>query len=1142
MSRSRLYYVLTHLHRTHQAEGLPDADLLARFAQLRDEAAFELLVWRHQRMVLGVCRRLLRDAHDAEDAFQAAFLTLARKAPCIGRREAVASWLYKVAYRCALRVRQTVRRQRQAVDNGVDPANVAVADSSLAAVEQDDLRELLDEEVQRLPAKYRAAVVLCYLEGKSYQQAAIELGCPAGTLSARLHTAREKLRRRLTARGIAPAAALALLEGTRETHAAARLATVAVQAAGRILAGQSAADVVSSRTLEVATGVMQAMSASRQKIIALVLLMGCLSGLTSWAALRALPQTSREKNVENADKLMSVNKGGKSMTWQECARLLSACGQFPAHVAYFAPDGSALAAVNGEGILRLWNTSNWEPRWQYDPRRRYGNQFQLWEPFSPDRRLIHISGRIADAEKPGRLKSEMLLLDAANGREVARLPGSDLKYSPDKTKLATSEKDCVTLWDARTFQRIRRLKTAAPADGLHLVFSNDGTLVCIPTKGSDCGLWETATGKERAKLQGFFPRISPDGKSLLTVLPGGIVKSWDTADGRERAVVRKEGRNGCMAAFSSDGQRILVWAHTALKANGVFVDPPRGPTPRHIRPIDACLYDAATGTELQRLPGDNDHEIYPNFSPDGRTIAYSRLEPDETEHEEVVLWDVPSGRERAVLRVPHGKQNPFVSSGVHNPFFSPDGTTIATTDPFGKNLRLWNGASGRPLLDLPPEVRFAYFSSDGQWLAGTPDAFQSSGTIRVFHLSDKPLRPPVVRGTEAKPTPPPPSPPSQPEPPKSEAVRALEAVRQDTEKYEQQALPKLREIEAGPKRKRLEQEWSEAHLRFGTAALKVVRDFPADPAALEALEFVLHSTNWDPAGELSKLRDEAIATILCDHRRSPNLTFLLYTMSRQYTDSADKALVEIAESNPHRAMRGRAAWVLACELADKSETSRLIRALPEMLDDPELDAATKSRLKKWRDADPDAIARQAEQWYAKARDQYADIPLDEVNKETLGQNAEHGLFALRNLALGKLAPDIESEDLDGKRFHLNEYRGKVVVLIFCGHWCGPCRQLNPQKQQLVERYADKPFALVEVNSDEDRETVKRIMRKEKLTWRCWFDGGREGPIARRWGVHRWPTIFVLDGKGVIRYKDLRGPMLDRVVDRLLKESEPEPRP
>lgn len=758
MSRRRLYSVLTHLHRAHHADatGLPDADLLDRFVRLGDEAAFELLVWRHERMVLGVCRRFLCDEHEAEDAFQAALLTLARKAASIGRREAVASWLYKVAYRCALRVRESMRRQRQGIVSGVDPANVTLADSSLDAVEREDLRELLDREVQRLPTKYRAAVVMCYLEGKSYQQAAVELGCPAGTLSARLHTAREKLRRRLTARGVAPASALAVLEGTHETHAAARLTAVAVQAAQRILAGQSAADVVSSRALETAMGVMQAMSASKQRIVAVLLLMGCLSGLTGWAALRVLPQAFKEQSAENADKSVSVTRNGKLVSWQECAQLRNAVGPFPAHVVYFTPDSNALAAVNGEGMLRVWNTSNWEPRWQYDARRRYGNQFQLWEPFSPDGRLLLIDGKIADAEMPGRLQSEMLLLDAANGRELAHLPGSNLKYSPDKTILATSEKDSVTLWDARTFRKLRKLGMAAPVDGLHICFSEDGALVCIPTKAVCCELWETATGKKRAKLEGIYPRISQDGKSLLTVLPGGIVKLWDKADGRERATIRKVGREGCMGVFSADGQRLLVWAYMALKPNGVFDNPPRGLTPRHILPIDVCLYDAATGEELQRLPGHSKYHVPAGFSPDGRTVAYSRLEPGETEHEEVVLWDVRTGRERAVLRVPHKPQGSIAGSGVSNPFFSPDGATLVTRDLYGQNHLLWDAATGQRLLELPSEIGLVYFSYDGQWLAGTPrNLFQSSGTIRIYHLSDRPLSRPVVRGATAKPIPPP---------------------------------------------------------------------------------------------------------------------------------------------------------------------------------------------------------------------------------------------------------------------------------------------------------------------------------------------------------------------------------------------------
>lgn len=1125
MSRSRLYSILVHLHRKQQTEtqGLPDADLLDRFVRLRDEASFELLVRRHERMVLGVCRRLLNDEHDAEDAFQAAFLTLARKAASIGRREAVASWLYKVAYRCALRVREAVQRQRQGIVRGIDPADVAVADPP-PAVEREDLRELLDEEVQRLPAKYRAAVVLCYLEGKSYQQAAQELGCPAGTLSARLHTAREKLRRRLTARGVAPAAALALLESARETHAAARLAAVAVQAAQRILAGQSAADVVSSRTLEIASGVMQTMSASKPKIIAIVLLMGCLSGLTGWAAWRALPHALREPRAEATDKPVSVNKDGKTMTWQECARLRNAGRSAMA----WAADGSLLAVVDGERILRVWDTSKWKPKsWQYNLRPRYGEiDGDPWR-FAPDGRILVVAGTVPDPEKPGQRKYELTLLDSANGREMARLPGMIAYHGPTTSLISTWHKGSVFLWDAGTFRKKREFKAALPAHVASIPFSKDALLVCLPTGERHYQLWETATGKERARVEGFYPEISPDGKRVLTILPDGIVKLWDTADGRERATIRKKGRTGCLAAFSADGKRLLVWAYIPLRANGTPDTVKNRKRLNRILPIDVCLYDPATGAELARLPGQSLYNVSADFSSDGRAVVYSRLEADETQREEVVLWDVASGKERAVLRTPEGVRN--LPRG-----FSSVGSALLTADGYMKNLRLWDIATGRCILRFPAEVRSVFFSRDGRWLAGKR-AFnpnEDPGDIRIYYLSDRTLPPPVVCGEAGKPTSPPQPPP---EPPKSEAARALDAVRQQAQKFDEEALPKFKDAKPGPQRGRLEREWAEAHLRFGRQFLKVARDFPTDPASLEALDYALRSVGGHATGEMSNLREEVLAVILREHQNSPELSNLLFRMSSLYADSAEKALTTLAEKSTHRPIRGRAAWRLAETLANKAESSRQIRALPELFDDPEL-TDRKSYMKDLQKIDPDSVAHSAEEWYVKVHDQYADVPVNDGQKITLGESAESGLFALRNLALGKIAPDIEGEDLDGKRFHLSDCRGKVVVLLFCGHWCGPCRQMNPQKQQLVERYAGEPFALVEVNSDDDREAVKRIMRKEKLTWRCWFDGGREGPIARRWGVHSWPTIFILDSNGVIRFKELRGPMLDRIVERLMRET------
>jgi thiol-disulfide isomerase/thioredoxin len=137
------------------------------------------------------------------------------------------------------------------------------------------------------------------------------------------------------------------------------------------------------------------------------------------------------------------------------------------------------------------------------------------------------------------------------------------------------------------------------------------------------------------------------------------------------------------------------------------------------------------------------------------------------------------------------------------------------------------------------------------------------------------------------------------------------------------------------------------------------------------------------------------------------------------------------------------------------------------------------------------------------------------------------------LAVGKLAPEIGGADLDGHKFQLSEYRGKVVVLIFCGHWCGPCRQMNPAKQELVKRHAGKPFALLEVNSDDDPDEWKAIMKQSGFTWRCWADGGKTGPIAQHWNVTRWPTIFVLDERGIIHFKDLRDEFLNKAVDELM---------
>jgi RNA polymerase sigma factor (sigma-70 family) len=178
-------------------DALTDTELLKRFAQRHEEAAFAALLRRHGPMVLSVCRRVLHNSHDAEDAFQATFLVMIEKAAQLRKPELLANWLYGVAYRTALHARQRAarrsEREREAVAMSSDPV-------SHSETESRELRHVLDEELQRLPDKYRAPLVLCYLEGKTNEEAARLLGWPSGSMSYRLARGRELLRERLQGR------------------------------------------------------------------------------------------------------------------------------------------------------------------------------------------------------------------------------------------------------------------------------------------------------------------------------------------------------------------------------------------------------------------------------------------------------------------------------------------------------------------------------------------------------------------------------------------------------------------------------------------------------------------------------------------------------------------------------------------------------------------------------------------------------------------------------------------------------------------------------------------------------------------------------------------------------------------------------
>jgi RNA polymerase sigma factor (sigma-70 family) len=270
MAAVELNKVLRYLHAVRQEEhpgGLADSDLLNRFTQHRDEAAFEALVRRHGPMVYGVCRRLLRHDQDAEDAFQATFLVLVRKASALRSPGTVANWLYGVANRTALELRRSGARRR------VKEANV-MARTGPVPDESAEWREFLDEELARLPDKYRSAVVLCELEGKTRREAAQELGCAEGTVASRLARGRSLLAERLARRGVALSATVlaAAFAGDRATAGVPNvLVSATVRAAGLVVTGEAVAAVVSTRVAAATEGVVKTMFLTRLKAATAVL-------------------------------------------------------------------------------------------------------------------------------------------------------------------------------------------------------------------------------------------------------------------------------------------------------------------------------------------------------------------------------------------------------------------------------------------------------------------------------------------------------------------------------------------------------------------------------------------------------------------------------------------------------------------------------------------------------------------------------------------------------------------------------------------------------------------------------------------------------------------------------------------------------
>jgi thiol-disulfide isomerase/thioredoxin len=447
---------------------------------------------------------------------------------------------------------------------------------------------------------------------------------------------------------------------------------------------------------------------------------------------------------------------------------------------------------------------------------------------------------------------------------------------------------------------------------------------------------------------------------------------------------------------------------------------------------------------------------------------------------------------------------------------------------------------------------FLSFSRDWRLLAtsaipGDPqarvDTNRAEAEITVWEFTDRP----VAKETRGRPNPraaagPGQAPGGAEADKRSAAARAWEGLKKEVEAAETDAAGKVAAGKTDDERRAVREGRVASLERSVARALDLAREHPRDPAAAAALEFALRYTAAGGASvKLGEQGGEAVALVRRDHLQSRSLGRLVPWVARQGTEASEAVLAAALEQHPQRGTRGRAAYWLATTLAERAEMAAALRRLPDLAV-----GAPPGHAGRLRATDPEQTSRRAGDLLERLRKDYADVQQDDLRKSgptTLGEAAGRALFALRTLAVGKVAPEIAGKDLDGKPLKLSDSRGKVVVLVFCGYWCGPCRAMVPHERAPVKRLEGKPFALFWVNSDKDRVLTKERMDKDGANWRSWWDGP-EGPIAERWGVQGWPTVYLLDRQGVICYKGGGDPgeALDRAVDTLLKEMEAEKKP
>jgi RNA polymerase sigma factor (sigma-70 family) len=704
------------------ALALTDRQLLTRFIAEADEPAFAELLARYGSLVLDVCRRTLQREQDAEDAFQAAFLVLARNAASIRKTTSLASWLYGVAWRCAMRLRADLaerRRHERVVAQSGDRSAARSSVEEPPDLTWHEVQQALHEELARLPEKYRAPLVLCYLQGKTQCEAAQQLGCSQGVLHGRVDRGREHMRQRLQRRGITLSAALLAAAVLRNAPASAALIQATEKAAMLVAAGQtvSAAATPTVAALVDGAGGIVGMKAKLAVLVLLAGIIGGTLGLASSERPAATDEQARSEAKPNvASQKLDAPKPGIDFHGDPL------------------PDGA---------VMRFGSA-----RW------RHGDTIYA-SALSPDGKMLATAGN-----------HSVMVRNLDTGKAVHQFacdrgstfctPG--LAFSSDGSRLGYVRGSCFACaWDLKAGKELQRFERQLGGDlNKHLQgycqFDNGGKELVLLSQ-SAIETWSLESGQQTASVPAKYTALlSPDGKAYVSIGEGattlclGDTRTGKMATRLEVAAKRDGIENGL--AFSPDGKTIAaVHARKEIQVREVVGGKLLAsfPLPDSVRPENSAnrqswdyrltystdgkllllgtshgiihRWDLVAGKELPPLRKHYAEVTGMHTIADGRSLVSTSL--DGVIHR----WDLKTGGQEA---------EPESYEGKTRAAYSPVGRLVAIGDGRGR-MDLWDGRTGKLVRTVQQEgtaVAHLAFAPDGKVLA----AAERSGTVRFWDV------------------------------------------------------------------------------------------------------------------------------------------------------------------------------------------------------------------------------------------------------------------------------------------------------------------------------------------------------------------------------------------------------------------------